>query len=92
MDGPGIALGLLPSRQALAQTTRQNIPVNSGRVSTIRGEALVTVVDGGADGIRTHYLLTASQTLSRLSYSPNTAVNITKAVGELKLDVYTQPL
>ena len=25
---------------------------------------------GGADGIRTHYLLTASQTLSRLSYSP----------------------
>jgi len=27
-----------------------------------------------------------------LSYSPNTAVNITKAVGELKLDVYTQPL
>jgi site-specific DNA recombinase len=27
---------------------------------------------GGADGIRTHYLLTASQTLSRLSYSPTT--------------------
>ena len=25
---------------------------------------------GGADGIRTHYLLTASQTLSQLSYSP----------------------
>ena len=24
----------------------------------------------GADGIRTHYLLTASQMLSRLSYSP----------------------
>jgi hypothetical protein len=24
----------------------------------------------GADGIRTHYLLTASQTLSQLSYSP----------------------
>ena len=28
------------------------------------------VTFGGADGIRTHYLLTASQTLSRLSYSP----------------------
>ena|GEM_PF-3685845 len=28
------------------------------------------LIDGGADGIRTHYLLTASQTLSRLSYSP----------------------
>jgi hypothetical protein len=27
-------------------------------------------VFGGADGIRTHYLLTASQTLSQLSYSP----------------------
>ena len=32
----------------------------------------------GADGIRTHYLLTASQTLSRLSYSPSWFKNITK--------------
>ena len=28
-------------------------------------------LNGGADGIRTHYLLTASQTLSQLSYSPS---------------------
>ena len=27
-------------------------------------------LNGGADGVRTHYLLTASQTLSQLSYSP----------------------
>jgi hypothetical protein len=31
-------------------------------------------LNGGADGIRTHYLLTASQTLSRLSYSPTPKV------------------
>jgi hypothetical protein len=35
----------------------------------IRGKARLFGV-GGADGIRTHYLLTASQTLSQLSYSP----------------------
>ena len=40
---------------------------------------------GGADGIRTHYLLTASQTLSRLSYSPVRFKNITKQLGKLKL-------
>ena len=40
---------------------------------------------GGADGIRTHYLLTASQTLSRLSYSPTWFKNITKQLGKLKL-------
>ena len=34
------------------------------------GCELSSLEDGGADGIRTHYLLTASQTLSRLSYSP----------------------
>jgi hypothetical protein len=47
---------------------------------------------GGADGIRTHYLLTASQTLSRLSYSPAWFKNITKQLGKLKLNVQAQPL
>ena len=36
----------------------------------INKEVLPIVTSGGADGIRTHYLLTASQTLSQLSYSP----------------------
>jgi hypothetical protein len=40
---------------------------------------------GGADGIRTHYLLTASQTLSQLSYSPVWFKNIPEQVGKLKL-------
>ena len=40
---------------------------------------------GGADGIRTHYLLTASQTLSQLSYSPAWFKNIAKQLGKLKL-------
>ena len=35
-----------------------------------------TVHYGGADGIRTHYLLTASQTLSQLSYSPKLAESV----------------
>jgi hypothetical protein len=33
-------------------------------------EVLPIVNFGGADGIRTHYLLNANQTLSQLSYSP----------------------
>ena len=47
---------------------------------------------GGADGIRTHYLLTASQTLSRLSYSPAWFKNITKQLEKLKLQIQAQPL
>ena len=39
---------------------------------------------GGADGIRTHYLLTASQTLSQLSYSPTSFENIAEGVAKLK--------
>ena len=46
---------------------------------------------GGADGIRTHHLLTASQTLSQLSYSPAKTKNITKLPAELKLEVQSQP-
>jgi hypothetical protein len=46
---------------------------------------------GGADGIRTHYLLTASQTLSQLSYSPVRYKNITKQLGKLKLSAHAQP-
>ncbi len=40
-------------------------------------------LNGGADGIRTHYLLTASQTLSRLSYSP-TPKSLAKSPPKLK--------
>ena len=40
-------------------------------------------LNGGADGIRTHYLLTASQTLSRLSYSP-TPKSLAKSSPKLK--------
>ncbi len=55
---------------------------NSKKVSTFWcGKVMI----GGADGIRTHYLLTASQTLSRLSYSPAWFKNITKQLGKLKL-------
>ncbi len=42
-------------------------------------------LNGGADGIRTHYLLTASQTLSQLSYSP-TKRSLAKSLGKLKRD------
>lgn len=48
-------------------------------------------LDGGADGIRTHYLLTASQTLSRLSYSPTRFKNITKQLGKHKLRDQARP-
>ncbi len=40
-------------------------------------------INGGADGIRTHYLLTASQTLSQLSYSP-TPKSLAKSPVKLK--------
>ena len=55
------------------------------------GESIFVVIKagkrlGGADGIRTHYLLTASQTLSRLSYSPAWFKNITKQLEKLKLE------
>ena len=36
----------------------------------LSGRVMSTVRAGGAGGIRTPYLLTASQTLSQLSYSP----------------------
>ncbi len=42
-------------------------------------------LNGGADGIRTHYLLTASQTLSQLSYSP-TSKSLAKSLVKLKRD------
>ena len=44
-------------------------------------------LNGGADGIRTHYLLTASQTLSQLSYSPTEALfNVTqKGISEQQI-------
>ena len=58
----------------------------------LRSCELFSYEDGGADGIRTHYLLTASQTLSRLSYSPAWFKNITKQLGKLKLNVQAQPL
>jgi hypothetical protein len=55
---------------------------NSRKVSTFWCGKIII---GGADGIRTHYLLTASQTLSQLSYSPAWLKNITKQLGKLKL-------
>ncbi len=57
----------------------------------LRSCELFSFVIGGADGIRTHYLLTASQTLSRLSYSPTWFKNIAKQPAKLKLD-NAQPL
>ena len=47
----------------------------------------VFIANGGAGGIRTPYLLTASQTLSQLSYSPTQFENIAKQLGKLKLEV-----
>ena len=41
--------------------------------SKTRVKVLDFVQSGGAGGIRTPYLLTASQTLSQLSYSPTGA-------------------
>jgi hypothetical protein len=43
--------------------------------------AKVTI--GGADGIRTHYLLNANQTLSQLSYSPKRGINYTNKAAQL---------
>jgi hypothetical protein len=54
---------------------------NSKKVSTFWcGKVMI----GGADGIRTHYLLTASQTLSQLSYSPTSFENIAEDLTKLK--------
>ena len=43
------------------------------------------VLNGGADGIRTHYLLTASQTLSQLSYSPAIKYQFSKNQGIIQI-------
>ena len=53
---------------------------------------LPLVTRGGADGIRTHYLLTASQTLSQLSYSPTRGDNVAERTPKLKSDIQAQPL
>ncbi len=47
---------------------------------------LPVITFGGAGGIRTPYLLTASQTLSQLSYSPTQFKNIAKQLAKLKLE------
>jgi hypothetical protein len=47
-------------------------------------EFYIETTTGGAGGIRTPYLLTASQTLSQLSYSPTQFKNIAKQLGKLK--------
>ncbi len=68
------------------------IPMPIKTDKTCEREVLSIEQSGGADGIRTHYLLTASQTLSRLSYSPNLIQNITNNAGKLKSKAQAQPL
>ena len=51
-----------------------NLPIPPEVISEGRKPVLPIVTSGGAGGIRTLYLLTASQTLSQLSYSPMTQI------------------
>ena len=68
------------------------IPLPPKGLMTEETTVLSTIHYGGAGGIRTLYLLTASQTLSQLSYSPASLNNITKDKGKLKLETQAQPL
>ena len=63
-----------------------NLPMPHADQEQLSG-VLPMVTPGGAGGIRTPYLLTASQTLSQLSYSPTQFENIAKQLGKLKLEV-----
>ena len=49
-----------------------------------RAGVLSIVHDGGAGGIRTRYLLTASQALSQLSYSPRCSLKISIKLNEFQ--------
>lgn len=51
-------------------TMKYILPIKSDGQTEEKLSVLSTVHYGGAEGIRTPYLLTASQTLSQLSYSP----------------------
>ena len=53
-------------------------------VSKSLNSAIFLQVDGGAEGIRTPYLLVANEALSLLSYSPITLVIITYTVVGFK--------
>ncbi len=63
---PGNAL----MRYTVPMPDDSSIPGGVAEKVALNGSVLSTVQNGGAGGIRTLYLLTASQTLSRLSYSP----------------------
>ena len=68
------------------------IPLSPRGIRVEEMTVLSNIHSGGADGIRTHYLLTASQTLSRLSYSPVWFKNIAKRLEKHKLKIQAQPL
>ncbi len=70
-------------RRLLCETVIKRLNIEDGKIVNMelnspfaliasRAEGSVSVLNGGAEGIRTPYLLTASQTLSQLSYSPTT--------------------
>ena len=61
------------------------MPLPPDEILEERKGILPAFYHGGADGIRTHYLLTASQTLSRLSYSPTNLKTIAGNLRKLKL-------
>ena len=66
----------LPQGMPTALYPEEYLGRETGALSRLR-------INGGADGIRTHYLLTASQTLSQLSYSP-TPKSLAKSPVKLK--------
>ena len=72
-------------------TALHNSPLPQDTPTELAGLLPVDIL-GGAGGIRTLYLLTASQTLSQLSYSPSNLVNIAKEAKKLKLETQAQPL
>ena len=53
-------------------TIQYHLPLPRGGKEKVTVEVLPIVTLGGAGGIRTPYLLTASQTFSQLNYSPTT--------------------
>ena|GEM_PF-2445914 len=63
-------------------TLTYTIPLLPDGTSYETAGVLDTVHYGGAGGIRTHYLLTASQALSQLSYSPEAILKFSiKPIG-----------
>jgi hypothetical protein len=66
-------------------TIHYNLPMPQDERSKERAEVLPIDTLGGAGGIRTPYLLTASQTFSQLNYGPvETLSNLAENGGERK--------